>query len=747
MLTVQAENDGEVAHLGSTARHSRWEAIGPGLVAAGVVVIALLPLLRLWKLDLQIPYNYSQADANAHQLLIKTTIEYGWYEHNPAVGAPGGLTLHAFPMPDNFHLAVARVMGLAVQDSGVVYNLYYLAGYPLAALTAAWMMRRLGVARLAAVGMGVLYALLPYHFGRGGNGHIFLAAYFAVPLIAERLVTLAAGRPVVSRRPGSGLKGLVTATTSFTVVACVLTASVSGYYAAFAAVLAAGAGVLGAIAGPRRRAVAGASIIVILLMLTQLAHLAPDLLYRAAHPETAAIGHRQPGETEHLALKLTQLVLPISGHRLEPLHDLRNEYDSAFPLPSEGNQIPLGLIGSAGFLGLLGLMFAGAVGRPARTATVRALSGLTGFSFLVATVGGLSSLVALLGPTQVRGWNRMVVYLGFFSLTAVGLALSRLQAWRDRPKLVLPAVVAAVVVIGMLDQTTDRFVPDYLHARTEYQNDRAFVGRIEAAMPEEAAILQLPYVRYPEEPPVERMIDYDHLRGYLHSESLRWSYGSIKGTDDWKRRLSTLDAKFLPLAASAAGFSGIWIDRFGYSDSASGIERVLQESLGAPITSRNARFAFYDVRQAADGVVPDVLRRVGAVVVDPVTLLSTPEVHSEESDESGPFRWIGDRAHLTFENPGPEPRVVELSFRLVPGVAGDWAASVSWPDGMLQDVTVSEDGVSLERSLRLPVGTTEVVVHTDAPRVPAPADPRELRLRVEDLRIDELSPLLTGSGT
>ena len=44
-----------------------------------------------------------------------------------------------------------------------------------------------------------------------------------------------------------------------------------------------------------------------------------------------------------------------------------------------------------------------------------------------------------------------------------------------------------------------------------------------------AMVFQLPYRRFPETQPLARMADYDLMRGYLHSDDLRWSYGFMKG--------------------------------------------------------------------------------------------------------------------------------------------------------------------------------------------------------------------------
>ena len=78
------------------------------------------------------------------------------------------------------------------------------------------------------------------------------------------------------------------------------------------------------------------------------------------------------------------------------------------------------------------------------------------------------------------------------------------------------------------------------------ESEKAFVHRVEDLLGEDAEIFQLPIVPFPENPPVYRMSDYDHLRAYLHSDTLGWSYGGVKGrASDWQQRLVGLSAESL----------------------------------------------------------------------------------------------------------------------------------------------------------------------------------------------------------
>jgi len=114
----------------------------------------------------------------------------------------------------------------------------------------------------------------------------------------------------------------------------------------------------------------------------------------------------------------------------------------------------------------------------------------------------------------------------------------------------------------------------------------------------------LPYLPYPEAQdsvPPFGMVDYDPLRGYVHSDDLAWSYGGTRGREsDWQAQVVALSPEEMLDAITAVGFRGLWVDRFGYPERAREIEDKLSSALGgAPIESEDGRFAFYDLRDHA----------------------------------------------------------------------------------------------------------------------------------------------------
>jgi phosphoglycerol transferase len=365
--------------------------------------------------------------------------------------------------------------------------------------------------------------------------------------------------------------------------ACVVIGAAAVYYAAFTLVLLAAAAVLAAAARRSLRPVATAGILGGAIVASLAVSFAPAIVDRAREGSNPAI-ERFAFETEVFSLRPLQLVLPVRDHRLEPLADIKERYEDQIGV-TEASFATLGIVGSVGLALLFGALLLSAVrtGAPRGSPLFRYAAVSAVVALLFAMTGGLAPAVSFLISPQLHAWNRLSVFIAFFALLAVALLLDRLRgrtAW---------AVAAALLVVGALDQTTGAMTPRYDEVAAEWRSDETWVDQVDEALPEEAAVLQLPYVPFPSSPPVGRMVDYDEVRPYLHSDDLRWSYGAMKGRPE-----DVGDDIASPAAAAQFGFDAVAVDRFGYPDNGAAVEAQLRAlSKREPIVSPNGRLALY----------------------------------------------------------------------------------------------------------------------------------------------------------
>ena len=576
------------ARAGEAVRLRRWGEAGNAALCAGLCFLFGALVLQPWRVSLGVPYLY-RGDSTLYQASVKGVLDHGWYWHNGSLGAPGQAQLFDFPSlcGDPLNVLVFKFLGLFTDDSAVVMNVFFLLTFPAVGLAAYLVLRRLTLSVPVAIACSILYALLPYHFTRG-EGHLLLSAYYAVPLGAYLVLSVLGDRVLFAgRRVTLGTVALC---------AVIAFASASYYYSAFTVVLVASAAVLRAIAlRSRRPLLQGGGVVAVIVGLSLLT-LLPSFAYWAANGTNPAVAHRSAFESELYGLKLAQLVLPIEDHRIGPLSRARETYDGWFPRTEASFDTPLGIVAAIGFVGLLGLCLVQLVapGRPLAPTLYGNAAIASLLALLFAWAGGFAVFVALVDP-QVRSWNRLSVFIAFFALLAVGLVLDRLLG---RVGSIAGAVLlCGVLAVGVLDQTSTAYEPHYDALAADYRSDGDFVRAVESRVPRGSMILQLPFMAFPEAPELHAMADYDPLRGYLHSRNLRWSYGRIKGRGE--NRSATIAAEKVPdlvRDAKAAGFAGIYVDRFGYADGASRIEQQLTGEAGKPpLVSPNGRLSFFQL--------------------------------------------------------------------------------------------------------------------------------------------------------
>lgn len=557
---------------------------GGYLLAAGLACGIVGVVLRLWDQDLHIPLSEG-GDGLLYLTWLRTVIDEGWYLSNSRLGAPGAMHLGDFPQVEGLHFLVVKLLGLAGADASLAYNLFYLLTFPLATLTSLFVLRQLGITYLPALVASLLYAFLPYHFHR--IGHLFLSAYYLVPLLVLLLIRLHRG----DTQPRTLWQGLGC------VLVCSLISSGGVYYAFFACFFLLVVGAQACLARRRPGPLLGALALVGLITAGVLANLAPHLHFQYHNGTNPTAVLRGPDMAERFALKPAQLILPISGHRISRLARFKHHYNGTAPLVNENDSVSLGIIGSAGFLFLVGYTFWWCRSSACPT-LLDTLALLTCAGLALAVVGGGGTLFSYLISDKIRAFNRICVYLAFFSLATVAIGLDQIA--RRGPVAVWRVILVCLLVVGLVDQTSATFLPSQ-GRETRFREDARYFADIEERLPVGSMIFQLPHVPYPEAGSIHQLEDHEHLRAYLHTRTLRFSHGAMKGraTDRWLDNVATAVPARMVDQIRDAGFAGILLDRRGYPDGARQLEGALRSLLGAPLESVDGRLLFFDATASA----------------------------------------------------------------------------------------------------------------------------------------------------
>ncbi len=598
------------------------QAVAAGVTAILLSLILMTWLLRLDRAHLEIPFA-DGGDVLLNSALIKSLVDNGWVFRNPYLGAPYGTQFYDFPFYDNLSVALMKVIALFTSNYAMVMNLFFLLTFPLTALTSVFALRNFKVSYPSALVVSLLFAFLPYHFQRG-EGHFFLSSYFVVPLMTMVILWVWIGDPA-RQEDEPGRYSFTQRQIALAVVICALVGSTVSYYTFFGTYFLCVAAVVSAIRFRSPKRVAWGLGAAALTFIFLLVNTSPTWLYAMRHGSNPEVAQRAPQESELYGLKLTHLLFPIKEHRVELLRNVRQSYERTVPT-YEGNTATLGTVGDIGFIFLLGVLFC-AIGRGVDTELLSALAVLTFSALLLGTMGGLGVVFSYLVNPQMRAYNRISIYIAFFSLFGVALLLDAVKRWVGDgtwARYLWYVLLGATLGLGILDQTSHTFAPSYESLKSRFEEQQDFVSQVESSVPPGSMIFEIPNEAFPEVKPIGEMRAYDELRGYLHSRSLRWSAGAMRGRPEalwperngldvgvWKRDggpqgRGGVDLELSPQALDAlafAGFSGIYIYRQGFGDLGISLTAQLEALLGEhPLESKDRQLVFFNLGSFTAGL-------------------------------------------------------------------------------------------------------------------------------------------------
>jgi phosphoglycerol transferase len=710
------------------------------LGAASLSLLLVVGAWRLWRGDLTVPIEYGGAN-QPNLMWIKGTLENGWYFENPRVGMPLTQKMYDFPLADALHFGVIKVLGWFFPDPAVVLNIYILLPFPLTALSTFFVLRRFRLGRLPALVAAVLYACAPYHFSRSLQ-HIFLAAYYLLPLMALVLLRIYLGRlPFSCEESGANWRFFRWKSVG-AVLVCALVGISGVYYAFFSCFLLLTVGVKVSFRERRWLPLAQTGILVAVVTASTTAAIAPCFLYWAEHGRNAAVAGRLPAEADMYGLNVTEMLVPLPQHYIGFLGAIRTRYMAPPRQPTGEQHATLGLLASLGFLYLLGRFL---WRRPNKTERIEdGLAYLTVAAVMLGTLGGLGAAFSFCVSPMIRCYNRISIFIAFFAVFALFLLLDRLaqRLSHGRRAFLVYLGAGALLLVGAVDQIA-RWHPDYATTNREYASDSEFGKRIEDTLPAGSMVYQMPFVPFPEHPRVGSLPDDDLIRPYLHTKTLRWSVAAMKGREasNWQAALARRPLPEVVRTLAFAGFAGIYLDRAGFADHGVAVEKYLARILGVEgMVSLTGRQVFFDMRRYLD-----LLHRYHEAdwearrddALHPVSLTWTSFSPGEHHPVEGTFHWCGPQAELRLVNPREEARSVVLKM--------EFSAWQTTPARLVlegdlierRDMEITDARRPLELKLEVPPGEHHLHLDCDGPVLSAPGDPRTLVFRVWNIDFKE----------
>jgi phosphoglycerol transferase len=710
-----------------------------GVACASFLLAALA--LHLWKADFHVPFYYAEGGDLLSQVVAAQTLAHHWtiFTQHARLAAPLGTSFADIPLIIFLHLAAERILALITGNGILALNLYYLAIFPLSAMTALFAMRRFGLSTEAAFAPALLFSILPYRFYRN-ESHLDYAAYWFVPLTVLACVLVARDVPLWRASPNPFrhlLRHLPTKAGWFTIVAMVGTGCDNQYNTFFAILFLGVAAALGATRTRSARPVIAALLLIALLFGTISTQTLPSAIYQQTHGKDVFAYKRYPEESQYYGLQIAQLLLPVPDHRLPIFAAKRLYFDTHAFFNNENSWVSLGTIGSIGFLTLLALLLIGF--RRRLDPNLEALTFFNISAVLLATVGGFGTIFNFLTRPEIRAYNRISPFIAFFSLTVIAYSID----WTlRRHKVPFPHSTAwlatgILTLLGALDQTTHTMVPPYEASAAQFASDSAFGQAVDGALPPGTAVFELPSAHYPESIPIVHLDPFAEFRPYLHTTSTRWSYAANDGRAPaaWDQATTMAAPHDMLQRLILGGFKGICVFRAGFADNGQAVEASLHAVLGPPrVVSADGQMALYSlVPLFTAAVAADPRIGTAPLVDDTVHTVDTSYgngFYGMETSGDHVWYWAINNADIYLDNDGTRTRHLRLHALLQIGSRPD-VVTATFNGTVIAQLHVGSAKTPITLDLRLPPGRSTLSLSTPAPPMSAP-DTRTLVFAVFD---------------
>jgi phosphoglycerol transferase len=515
-----------------------------------LVVANLLNLFAYFKIiglrPSEFQFNIGTGDKLFILVNIKTLIETGWVSSNQNLGFPDS-SFGNFPNFDLVNYVILKVLTIFSQNPAVVITLFSAV---LAQLTFIWgyLLARGFCNKLNSVIFALIISLNIWRLQRE-FAHVFLANL--TPLMSALIV----GIYIVSKE--SKLRKIK----YFPIVVAMHTFFMVGsgiYWLVCSLIIIVTSLTIGLFL--RNIRFLTSFYIVIFLAST---FLFVGIFSGAFNFSSNSLFKRFPFESEIYAGRFSTLFLPSSFSGIQFLSDLRVSFNSGISDNFEGSS-ELSLISVIANWIVLVLIVYSIFNTSKLNIAVKYLVFLWLIFVLLYINGGFSLLFSTFIIPEIRAWGRFAAPIFILSTLILFSVISQLK-FNKNNQLKIKLISLSMIIIFLADLNFNNLRVDTIRGRNIVNDLQPIVAEVESKLSEGCAIYQYPFVPYPENPPVEKMTDYDHFLPYLFSRSVLFSYGAMKG-NDLKNRQLLEDLQFNTndfLKLESLGFCAIEIDNFG----------------------------------------------------------------------------------------------------------------------------------------------------------------------------------------
>ena len=708
-----------------------------------VVIITMILtyiILRIDSIKWDLPISYYW-DGLLASFEVKTISETGWWFKNPYIGAPFGTALYDYKgfYFDSFYLMIIKIILLFTKNWGMALNIFYISLYPVTSLISYFVMKKFKINFLISLMGSLVFTFLEYRFLRGGY-HLFLSAYCFIPLVVLCIYYIYINEKVLIFNN----KYLKSRKNIMVFILFFLLPATGVYYTFFTCFFLI---IVLFIKIKQTEIVKKIFIAYICMFLSAFLVYLPGIIHNFQNLQNFEKPYREVLEAEFYGLRISNFFI---SKKIEILSVPRLKEYFNYIMESGENSEYLGIVGIIGILYLLYYLFK----KKKTNKKIELLSYLTITGILFSVKSGFGVLFSIYVTGLIRGYNRISVFIAYFSILAICIKINNFISDNNKNKYKLFYNILIIVIfsISIWDQIpidvryNNQAVTEYNYksSREKYgktfDSDKKFVSHIENRLGEEGMVFQLPYFKFPETGYVGSISDYQMFKGYLHSKKIKWNYGGYKGRNEdlWNRQISNLPISELLEKISIVGFNGVYIDKAGYSDKDyQKLEKEIREiSSAEPYFSDDKHLVFFDIKKYSNTIRSKFSKNQLTSEKNKLLneFIATDGIYNVELLGTEKQNWAKNEIIIYVINNIENNKVFNFNSKVFTPSLNMSSMEINVNVNKYKH-SISKKGTDINFSIKLKKGRNVIKIKTNAPKYLVPLDARELYIRFENLRM------------
>ncbi len=584
--------------------------------------------LHIWHADFSVPFEL-RGNVDFYRMRIQNLIETGDWNSATRLGGTEGLKYQDGLSSGWLNWIFLVIFSLFTKNPSSIMNLYYLLGFPLAAMSATYVLRSFRASNLAAIFAGLLFPFLPFHFA-SGESDLFLSAYFLIPFAILMAFYIEEGMLRFSwERSDSVFENIRRnrRVLFFFLVGIGITGTSVSYFAFTCFFL------LIAFLTERlrnrqwTRATTTSFALIGVTVLSYIISLLPSFVFQIRGGTLAGVANAAVSDGEKFSFKLIDLIIPYSDHHLGRFRNMVQLFHNSEPVSNQNTAVALGIFGVFGLLLLLlyPLLRFGSQKSTEHDQTWVFASKMLYCSIFLCAFGGFGTWIYRYATTGIRFYYQICVFIFFFALIAVALFVDLvLRAAKAEPQfasrfgkrigkwwtkttrirvILLSLILVPLLFVAIYDLVPMHAFYSYSSVRETAKENQTFFTSVETSLGADTLVYVLPDIplSIPEDGATTNA--NTPLTPYLYTQSLRFSAGSILGSKAqiWNQEIAAMAPNEVVTALREQNYGAVYFDLSGDKDGSlrAQMNAIVTAAGSTPIISKDGQQWVIDLRKTS----------------------------------------------------------------------------------------------------------------------------------------------------